>query len=195
MIRKRTTRTTAERKQRLFCILYACVLLGAAWSTVMLKWQYDGAPVEWTHFLGMFFHAKKALPVLWIEGIRGGGLFLLGFFLLGFSAVGQPFAWLLLLTYGVCMGGALQVQCSAANALLQGLLLLCYFVPLSALLVLAAREALRFSQKLAAYAFRNDPAEQMEHQFRMYCARFVVLLLLLVLLAVLYGTVFHAIVS
>lgn len=30
MIRKRTTLTTTERKQRLFCLLFGSVLLGAA---------------------------------------------------------------------------------------------------------------------------------------------------------------------
>ncbi len=195
MIRKRTTLTTTERKQRLFCMLFACVLLGAAWGIVMLRWQYDGAPAEWSSFMGMFFHTKKTVPALWLEGMQGGSLFLLGFFLMGFSAVGQPFAWLILLTYGVCMGGALQTQCAAGNVLLCGASLLCYFVPLSALLVVAARESLRFSQKFAAYVFRNDPAEQMEHQFRMYCARFVVLLLFLLLLSALYGVAFYAAIS
>lgn len=115
-----------------------------------------------------------------------------GVFLLGFSAVGQPFAWLLLLTYGVCMGGTLQTQCSAGGAFVRSTTLLCYFVPMSALLVLAARESLRFSGYFTAYGFRNEPEEQMYHQLRMYCARFVVLAVFLLLFGFAYGTAFYA---
>ena len=145
MIRKRTTLTTTERRQRLFCLLFGCILLGTAWGMVMLRWQYDGVPTGWAGFLGMFFQTKPTLPALWTESAGDILLFLLAFFLLGFSAVGQPFAWLLLLTYGVCMGGTLQTQCSAGGAFVRSTTLLCYFVPMSALLVLAARESLRFS--------------------------------------------------
>lgn len=116
MIRKRTTLTTTERRQRLFCLLFGCILLGTAWGMVMLRWQYDGVPTGWAGFLGMFFQTKPTLPALWTESAGDILLFLLAFFLLGFSAVGQPFAWLLLLTYGVCMGGTLQTQCSAGGA-------------------------------------------------------------------------------
>ena len=144
MIRKRTTLTTTERRQRLFCLLFGCILLGTAWGMVMLRWQYDGVPTGWAGFLGMFFQTKPTLPALWTESAGDILLFLLAFFLLGFSAVGQPFAWLLLLTYGVCMGGTLQTQCSAGGAFVRSTTLLCYFVPMSALLVLALSS---YSQK------------------------------------------------
>ena len=55
MIRKRTTLTTTERKQRLFCLLFGSVLLGAALGIVMLRWQYDGVPTSWACFLGCFW--------------------------------------------------------------------------------------------------------------------------------------------
>ena len=64
MIRKRTTLTTTERKQRLFCMLFAWVLLGAAWGIVMLRWQYDGAPAEWSSFLGMDALSQQAVRIL-----------------------------------------------------------------------------------------------------------------------------------
>ena len=169
MIRKRTTLTTTERRQRLFCLLFGCILLGTAWGMVMLRWQYDGVPTGWAGFLGMFFQTKPTLPALWTESAGDILLFLLAFFLLGFSAVGQPFAWLLRSTT-----------------------LLCYFVPMSALLVLAARESLRFSGYFTAYGFRNEPEEQMYHQLRMYCARFVVLAVFLLLFGFAYGTAFYA---
>ena len=192
MIRKRTTLTTTERRQRLFCLLFGCILLGTAWGMVMLRWQYDGVPTGWAGFLGMFFQTKPTLPALWTESAGDILLFLLAFFLLGFSAVGQPFAWLLLLTYGVCMGGTLQTQCSAGGAFVRSTTLRCYFVPMSALLVLAARESLRFSGYFTAYGFRNEPEEQMYHQLRMYCARFVVLAVFLLLFGFAYGTAFYA---
>ena len=131
MIRKRTTLTTTERKQRLFCLLFGSVLLGAALGIVMLRWQYDGVPTSWACFLGMFLEKRSSLAVLWLGSIGNILLFLMTFFLLGFSAVGQPFVWLLLLTYGVCMGGTLQMQCGSGNVLVRSVLLLIYFVPVS----------------------------------------------------------------
>lgn len=129
MIRKRTTLTTTERKQRLFCLLFGSVLLGAALGSVMLRWQYDGVPTSWACFLGMFLEKRSSMAALWLGSIGNILLFLMTFFLLGFSAVGQPFVWLLLLTYGVCMGGALQMQCGSGNVLVRSVLLLIYFVP------------------------------------------------------------------
>ena len=61
MIRKRTTLTTTERKQRLFCLLFGSVLLGAALGIVMLRWQYDGVPTSWACFLGMFLEKRSSL--------------------------------------------------------------------------------------------------------------------------------------
>ncbi len=193
MIRKRTTLTTTERKQRLFCLLFGSVLLGAALGIVMLRWQYDGVPTSWACFLGMFLEKRSSLAALWLGSIGNILLFLMTFFLLGFSAVGQPFAWLLLLTYGVCMGGALQMQCGSGNVLVRSVLLLIYFVPVSALLAVASRESLRFSGKFTDYGFRDEPTDQMCHQLRMYCARFAVLLVLLVLHTLLYSALFYAI--
>ena len=91
MIRKRTTLTTTERKQRLFCLLFGSVLLGAALGSVMLRWQYDGVPTSWACFLGMFLEKRSSLAALWLGSIGNILLFLMTFFLLGFSAVGQPF--------------------------------------------------------------------------------------------------------
>lgn len=78
----------------------------------MLRWQYDGVPTSWACFLGMFLEKRSSLAALWLGSIGNILLFLMTFFLLGFSAVGQPFVWLLLLTYGVCM--AVPCKCSAA---------------------------------------------------------------------------------
>ena len=85
MIRKRTTLTTTERRQRLFCLLFGCILLGTAWGMVMLRWQYDGVPTGWAGFLGMFFQTKPTLPALWTESAGDILLFLLPF---------MPASWL-----------------------------------------------------------------------------------------------------
>ena len=159
----------------------------------MLRWQYDGVPTSWACFLGMFLEKRSSLAALWLGSIGNILLFLMTFFLLGFSAVGQPFVWLLLLTYGVCMGGTLQMQCGSGNVLVRSVLLLIYFVPVSALLAVASRESLRFSGKFTDYGFRDEPTDQMSHQLRMYCARFAVLLVLLVLHTLLYSALFYAI--
>lgn len=193
MIRKRTTLTTSEKKQRLFLLLFGIILLGNAIGVLFLFLKQQGTSLEWTRIVGIFFQEKQTVLSLCLEAMRGAVLFLLCLFFLGFSAIGQPGAIITLLAYGFCMGGALNSQCCAGNPLLRSIGLLPYFVAVSVLLVIAARESLRFSGLFTAYGFRDDPADQMYHQFRMYCARFTVLLIFLLLVAVLYSLAFYTI--
>ncbi len=192
MIRKRTTLTTSERKQRMFLMLFGIVLSGAASGIGMLLWQYPGIPIQWASFMGMFFQTPCGMFSLFAEAIGGVALFLLCLFLLGFSAIGQPFAMLILFGYGVCMGGSFQMQCSSGNAVLYSVALLLYFVPMSVLMVVGARESVRFSRLFLVYGFRDEPEENMYHRFRMYCVRFLVLAVFLVIAALLYSFLFYA---
>lgn len=193
MIRKRTTLTTSERKQRLFLLLFGVILLGAASGVLFLLLKQQGASLGWTRIVGTFFQAEQTVLSLCSEAVSGALIFLLCLFFLGFSAIGQPGAMITLLAYGFCIGGALSVQCSVGNPLLRSLCLLPYFVPVSVLMVIATRESLRFSGLFTAYGFRDDPADQMYHRFRMYCARFTVLLVFLLVIAALYSLAFYGI--
>lgn len=71
MIRKRTTLTTTERRQRLFCLLFGCILLGTAWGMVMLRWQYDGVPTGWARLSGNVF-SDQAYSSGTLDGERRG---------------------------------------------------------------------------------------------------------------------------
>lgn len=119
-------------------------------------------------------------------------IFLLLFFLLGFSAIGQPRVLLLLGMYGFCMGSALLSSGTGEGNLICLICLLPYDVPASLFMAIAARESLRFAGRFTAYGFRDDPADQMIHQSRMYCIRFIVLAAFVFLLALLYSLVFYA---
>ncbi len=192
MIRKRTTLTASERKQRAILALFGVVLLGAALGIGMLLWQYPGIPTKWAGMLGMFFQTADGLFPLFVEASGSALLFLLLLYLVGFSAVGQPFAMFLLGCYGICMGGAFQIQCSSGHVLLRSIALLFYFVPLSVLMVVGTRESIRFSRLFSVYSFRDEWADNMTHRFRMYCVRFLVLVGFLLLLALLYSVGFYA---
>ncbi|MFR0949640.1 MAG: hypothetical protein ACLSFT_03160 [Ruminococcus callidus] len=113
MIRKRTTLTTTERKQRLFCLLFGSVLLGAALGSVMLRWQYDGVPTSWACFLGMFLEKRSSLAALWLGSIGNILLFLMTFFLLGFprwDSLCMVAAADLRRLYGRCLANAVRLR-------------------------------------------------------------------------------------
>ncbi len=187
MIRKRSALTTSQRKQCLFWGLFGVILLGTALhgGRILL----GESAVSWTRWIGDFFAVEWTLSSLFLAGIRGAILFLLVFFLLGVSAIGQPFALLLLCSYGFCIGGNLLLTGGTAFRVI---CLLPYIVPVSALMALAARESLRFSCKFSVYGFRDEPSEQMMHALRMYCVRFAVLFVLLLVTALLYSVAFYA---
>ena len=187
MIRKRTTLTTAEKRRWLITLLFLVVLCGVLCSLLRFLWHHD-TPVFWWHRLpGCFFFEKASVMTLWMQSLFGGMLILLCLFLFGFSAIGQPGALVTLMGYGFCLGEALRLQCAGAYAAIHCIALLPYYVPLSMLLVIASRESLRFSGRFTAYGFRDGPTENMYHQFRLYCTRFAVLLLILTLLSLLYS--------
>ncbi|MFR3811620.1 MAG: hypothetical protein ACLTXT_03840 [Ruminococcus callidus] len=189
MIRKRTTLTTTERKQRLFCLLFGSVLLGAALGMSCCGGSMTACLRAGQAFWECFF--RPSLLFRHSDGERRDILlFLLAFFLLGFSAVGQPFAWLLLLTYGVRMGGTLQTQCNAGGALcaVRRCCAICADVGAAGA---GGEESPRFSGYFTAYGFRNEPEEQMYHQLRML-RQFVVLAVFLLLFGFAYGTAFYA---
>lgn len=191
MIRKRTTLTTSERKQRLFLLLFGIILCGACGGVLWNVLHRQGMPTAWSHLAGIFFETERTLPALCTEAVSGAVMFLFCLFFLGFSAIGQPGVFLTLLGYGLCMGGALSTQCVGEHSVLYRACLLPYYVPLSVLMVLSAREALRFSGLFTAFGFRDDPADNMHHHFQLYCARFVVLLIFLPLLSVVYSLAFY----
>ncbi|MCC8110898.1 MAG: hypothetical protein LIO74_04535 [Ruminococcus sp.] len=56
MIRKRTSLTTRERKQRLFWILFGVIWLGTAIYGVLLLLQQQNSFLQWTGLMGNFFH-------------------------------------------------------------------------------------------------------------------------------------------
>lgn len=186
MIRKRTTLTEQEKRQRLIFALFAVIAAGAGLGAGWMLLQKTPDMPGWCRLIGCF-DLEDHLAGLWTSAVAGAALFLGCLFLIGFSAVGQPGIILLLLCYGFCLGCSLRMQCGGVSGALHCLMLLPYDVPLSALMAAAAREALRFAGRFTAYGFRDEPTDNMEHQLRLYCTRFAVLGVFVLLLALLYS--------
>ena len=177
MIRKRTTLTSSEKCQRLFWILAGIVLLHAG-EGVLLYLLQDTVPKA-----SGVFRLFDTVSLQW--GSWGWLLLFAVLFFAGFSAIGQPLTILVLMCYGVGMGVTILGQLRTSGSfLLHSVGLLICFVPLSVIFVVAARESLRFSAKSACYLFRDEPADNMYHHLRMYCLRFLVLLIFLMALLV-----------
>jgi hypothetical protein len=95
----------------------------------------------------------------------------------GFFAIGQPIPCVALLLHGGLFGQVLMLQMMAEK---RSWSLLCWLLPYgigsSLLLLLAARESIRFSCLFFGYAFQRQWEENMPHCRRLYLLRYLVIL-------------------
>lgn len=179
-MRGRVVSLPTERKTAmtaLFWVLTGGALLGAAAFAACPEWHMWRSGI-WNHgflrltveqtllhqFLKSFCYSASLLGIL---------------FLLGFSVIGQPASLLLLADRGAALGIASALAYSDYG--LQGFFVVgCMLMPhvlfSSFLLVLAVRESLRNSNRIAGCAY----AEMPEHpSLRLYLIRFAILLVLM----------------
>ncbi len=185
-IQKRTVLSTAERRQRLLLFLFGIILCGVAVHTLLLRRMPDASVCQ--VLFRYLLPTEQLDQARWVlAAARQGIFFLLGWFLLGFSAVGQPGAVFLLGGYGMSLGKILmQAAGNSSGSWLHLPGILVYYSPFSIWMVLAARESLRFSLYFTRYGFQDAPEEQMRYHLRMYLIRFLVLLLFLCVFSLLY---------
>ena len=102
-IQKRTVLSTAERRQRLLLFLFGIILCGVAVHTLLLRRMPDASVCQ--VLFRYLLPTEQLDQARWVlAAARQGIFFLLGWFLLGFSAVGQPGAVFLLGGYGMSLG-------------------------------------------------------------------------------------------
>lgn len=102
-------------------------------------------------------------------------------FFFGLCALGKPFGALLLMYRGAGIGVsvALVYSCMGKNALLPLLVtILPKAVAFSISAILTVREVFRSSHIIFMYCIKGDTFTENTHSFRLYCIKFIVLILL-----------------
>ena len=123
---------------------------------------------------------ERSLLTVFLQSFGATAVFLLAAFLLGFFAVGQPFALTLLLLRGAALG------CAAASTYItygvRGLhvvlfLQLPHAAATSLLLILAVRETLSLSTKFFRFAVSDSERDGVRDGCRLYLLRYLVLMI------------------
>lgn len=159
------------------------------WSSTQRNWMGKGALCILILIgcaMGVTLSMRQSLPD-WMQIQQTGGQPLLKWFALetagllalcgisGFFAVGQWIPCGALLLHGLLFGDAVLTQMQTVGAWRLLIWLLPYGIVSSLLLLLAARESLRFSGLFFRYAFQRQWEENMPHCRRLYGIRYVVL--------------------
>jgi hypothetical protein len=177
-----------QRKILWYLCGFLLVLLGEA---VGVKLGLAGNGGNWAELCGALFSAEQmGLSQLCFETVVLGIPILFLLCLLGFLAIGQPLILCVLVGYGTCMGSSMLLQCRGESVFFRCVALTCYFAPLCLLFVTAARESLRFSVQLLRCCTGSEGKGEMPKQLRLYCLRYLVLGIALLLLGLLYSLLF-----
>ncbi len=177
----------SEQRTRLFRLLTILLIVGIGIGSA-ISYALGEAPCH-SIFLdhGFAEHAGTRTLLSVLRGsFRPTAILLLLDLLLGFSAIGQPFAVLILLDRGMALGIA-----TAATYFTYGMrglpvVLLLQFphaAATSVLLLLAARESMRFSRQLTEFLLRDGDLPGLRGQLKLYFIKYLVLLLLLLICA------------
>jgi hypothetical protein len=165
----------------LTAVIMAGIVIGALYSS---KGQFTGSP-----WLGQYFIHKgdnaKALT-LFLHTASSSVFFLMSVFLCGTSAVGQPLSLALLLYRGfgaglsaTCLYGGMGIKAVPAVMIL--------LLPKAAVMLIAAllavRESIRSSCRLAGFLINGECSDDNKSCLRMYLIRFMVLASLSILIS------------
>ena len=165
-------------------ILFAAVLTAGVAAGSALRIIFPGHPV-WELLLS--FNIGSSFGDAFRRFALFGTCWLILFAVLGVTLLAAPVAICLLFAYGVTVGASLGALYSAGFLMGFGKAV-CFVMPyagiMAILLFVAAREAVRSSMRLDGLVRGREVASE---PFRMYCLRFTVLELAVLLLAVLHG--------
>jgi len=107
-------------------------------------------------------------------------------FLLGFSAVTQPFEFLIPFLKGLGLGASL-AQIYQTSGIKGSLIILFLIIPYVIIntfgLIVATREAIRFSNIIAAKAFSSSNSDSLKNITKLYCEKFVIIEVIMVFAA------------
>lgn len=179
--RKELTRTESRRIAIL--LLNAVVIVGITVGSLMAVRinfiEFSGNP--WLHqYFNPVYSGNTVLEVF-KNTLYPMALFLAAVFVLGFFSVGQPLALGLLIYKGIGIGisAGLMYVSSGAEAIIPVLVLV---VPkalaVTFISVLSVRESMRLSGIQFCFLFREKtPEEKMHSTIKLYCIKFIVLML------------------
>ena len=190
-MKHRNDLTRTESRRLCLFLLNTAVIAGIAVGAVIAAKGGENLKLEEKWWLHQFFapiYSGNTLLAVFRNTFLSSAAFLAVFFLLGFFSIGQPIGVALLIYRGVGIGAS-----AAEMYILSGVsavpsvmaLLLPKALVLSFAASLGVREMLRLSCTQFAFVFRDElPDEKMKRTVKLYCIRFLVLVVLVMLAAV-----------
>lgn len=183
--------TRPESRKLCFIFLTALMTAGIlAGSMIAVSEQnFINGKAVFNQFISPLNNGNTLLEIIRNDIISVGGILLL-VFCTGFFSVGQPLAALLILYRGI--GAGISVALTYMTFGEKGVYItLIFIVPkllaTTVILILGIREAIKLSNIIYSYLFRGTAEDNMNRYIKLYCVKFLVLILLVLITAVADG--------
>lgn len=180
---------TAAQRRKLEVLIYMLLLaIGCILGTFFVMKYEDSSICKFCITYGMAGDSADGSDVFLYSIMRNGGLWILTLFL-GFCAVGQPFLLAVLTIHSFVSGCCLAKMSKEliVSALPLYILTAVYTIMVSFILLLAVREAMRFScASLGVYVSETDTLD-MGKRLKFYLIRFSVLLFMILTASGIYA--------
>lgn len=183
----------AEKKPKslLFTVLIALFFIGVAYGAVLVGGASPETSDSLQRITEQFLLQKEGdgfLPAL-LSALLSGGVFVLLLFLCGFSAVGQPFSFFLVVFRGIGLGTAMghfYLNLGVKGILMSLALIVPAGIVSSYAILLAGRESVKLSNRFFK-VMTNDEFSMPGGILKTYTVKFFILVLLILLSAVVNG--------
>ena len=173
----------SDKRLTLYAALSVSALLGALFGA--LCWCSGVGSEQLSGMLDnaqkSFFEVRRSgdIPALLLGTLSGTGFYLLAAFLLGFSALAQPFELILPFLRGMTCGVMMTVSCGGVfdkSSLMKTFAVFPGVLAALVITVLASREAVLLSDRLFGICFSRGLTEGLRDRIRLYVVRFIGLL-------------------
>ena len=169
------------KRTRVIFLLFGAIVIGVILGTLIYCMKDDKSIFLSDRLNHGFIKLSERQSILSVfyRAISGTSLLVILLFLSGFCSISQPAEIFILFYRGTALGISISYiygVYGAKGILVSAAMILPHALITSVVLVLAAREALRFSNLYMFYLTRQTPDESLRPQLKLYLIRFVVLM-------------------
>jgi len=187
MIKKNNSMSSPDRRKMFFILMTAVITAGiAAGSCTAVSSDFlRNSPLA-NQYISPLFNGATLLEIIMNTFLSVSGI-LAVVFCTGFFAVGQPVAIMVLAYRGFGIGlsaAYTYMTFGKSGVYLTMLFIVPKIIATSVIIMLAVREAMKLSNIIYSYIFRDSPEDSMGRYIRLYCIKFIVLILFVFLTAI-----------
>lgn len=194
-MKHRNDLTKTESRRICLFLLNLAVIAGVVIGAIIASGGKGTSIAErsWLHQYFAPVYSGNTVLAVFRNTFFSSAIFLVSVFILGFFSIGQPLGIILLIYRGIGIGASVaQMYILNGTASLPSVLLLIIpkAIVLSFTAALGVREMLRLSSAQFRFLFTDDlPEEKMKREIKLYFIKFLVLILITVLTAMMDSAV------